>query len=56
VTIGGIVAILVIVVAFLGLIGVVPLTAQVVFGLVLALALAVVLGGFAIGATGVRRI
>jgi hypothetical protein len=47
-SIGGLVALLVIVVAFLGLIGVVPMSAAVVFGLILGLAIAVVLSGFAI--------
>lgn len=55
-TLGGIVALLVIVVALLGLIGVVPLTAPVIFGCILALALAVLLSGYAIGAAGVRRV
>lgn len=46
-TLGHLLAVIVVLLCVLGIVGVVPLTPVVVFGLILALAVAVLLGGFA---------
>lgn len=45
-TLGQLLAVLVVLLAVLGIVGVVPLSGVVVFGLILALAVAILLGGF----------